>query len=108
MNNKNKKSTEDELALSKMCKVSLGIFVLAVSKLTFIRSVHKQAKLNSLSLPSTFLVYSRGGDCKVSHATVPLKLLFLLLFFLYFCFFVPLPPLRGQPAVAMPTLLAPQ
>ena len=31
-----------------------------------------------------------------------------LLFFLYFCILLPLPPLRGQPAVIMPTLLAPQ
>ena len=31
---------------------------------------------------------------------------FSFLFFLYFCIFLPLPPLRGQPAV--PTLLAPQ
>ena len=33
---------------------------------------------------------------------------FFFIFFWYFCIFMPLPPLRGQPAVAMPTLLAPQ
>ena len=29
-------------------------------------------------------------------------------YFFVFCIFLPLPPLRGQPAVIMPTLLAPQ
>ena len=46
----------------------------------------------------------------ISMQTVnmPKNLFFSLLFFVFFLFFVPLPPLRGQPAVAMPTLQAPQ